>query len=64
MEERPPGMMVIGWAALALEGKGRVDVLDGADEAQVVQEWLGGEAWKVREGLSDEWNELLGSVEV
>ncbi|GFZ49864.1 LOW QUALITY PROTEIN: hypothetical protein JCM24511_07267 [Saitozyma sp. JCM 24511] len=64
MEERPPGMMVIGWAALALEGKGRVDVLDGADEAQVVQEWLGGEAWKVREGLSDEWKELLGSVEV
>jgi uroporphyrin-III C-methyltransferase len=64
MEERPPGMMVIGWAALALEGKGRVDVLDGADEAQVVQEWLSGEAWKVREGLSDEWKELLGSVEV
>lgn len=31
-EQRPPGMMLIGWAALSLEGSGNVDVLD--DEAQ------------------------------
>jgi uroporphyrin-III C-methyltransferase len=64
MEERPPGMMVIGWAALALEGKGRVDVLDGVDEGEAIEEWLGGHGWKVREGLSPAWRELLGSAEV
>lgn len=60
VEERPPGMMVIGWAALCLEGEGRVDVLDGADEKEVVKGWLGEERWKVREGLSPVWDELLG----
>lgn len=67
MEERPPGMMVIGWSALCLEGKGRVDILDQADtsdEQQIVKEWLGDQSWKVREGLSREWEELLTTIEL
>lgn len=60
-EQRPPGMMVIGWAVLALWGKGNVDVLDECggrtDEARV-ERWLadhGGMGWRVREGLDDGW---------
>ena len=55
VEERPPGMMVIGWTVLALEGKGRVDVLDGVDEKEVVHDWLSGDRWRIREGLDDGW---------
>ncbi len=61
LEERPPGMIVIGWAALCLEGEGRVDILDQADEKEVVGEWMKGERWKVREGLAAVWDELLGT---
>ncbi|PWN18555.1 hypothetical protein BCV69DRAFT_284859 [Microstroma glucosiphilum] len=39
-EQRPPGMILIGWAVLALEGKGNVDVLD--DEHECLTE-IGGE---------------------
>ncbi|WVQ84840.1 uroporphyrinogen-III C-methyltransferase [Cryptococcus sp. DSM 104549] len=66
LDERPPGMMVVGWAALCLEGKGRVDVLDRGDSKEVeegiVREWLGEQGWKVREGLSEEWKGVLAGV--
>lgn len=70
VDERPPGMMLVGWAALALEGKGRVDVLDRSedDEAEMVESWLAegqdGElkGWKVREGLNDEWRGILNGT--
>ncbi|KAF8204246.1 uroporphyrin-III C-methyltransferase [Mycena galopus ATCC 62051] len=59
-EQRPPGIMVIGWAVLALWGIGDVDVLeDGAetdDEGRVAR-WLGnGAGWRVKEGLPDGWD--------
>jgi len=65
-DQRPPGMMVIGWSVLALEGKGDVGVLDDgmqgeeADRARV-RRWLGGDegGYIVREGLRDEWKEFL-----
>jgi uroporphyrin-III C-methyltransferase len=62
MEERPPGMMLIGWAVLALEGEGRVDVLDRSEEGdgEVVEQWMGGQRWKVREGLGNGWTGLEG----
>lgn len=70
VDERPPGMMLVGWAALALEGKGRVDVLDRSedDEFEMVESWLAegqeGEikGWKVREGLNDEWRGILNGI--
>ena len=63
VEERPPGMMVVGWTVLALEGRGRVDVLDGVDEKEVVNDWLGGARWRVREGLDEGWVEYLQDLE-
>lgn len=65
VEERPPGMMLIGWSVLALEGKGRIDILDKkdqGDEREVVEGWLGGERWKIREGLDWGWGEYLGDL--
>ncbi|KIY50989.1 uroporphyrin-III C-methyltransferase [Fistulina hepatica ATCC 64428] len=60
-EQRPPGLVVIGWAVLALWRHGNVDVLDApadqldeVDQARV-QAWLDGQAWRVREGLDAGW---------
>jgi len=64
-EQRPPGMIVIGWAVLALWGEGEITVL-GDDESlnsetrdlQRVEKWLNGRSWRVQDGLSKEWAEL------
>ncbi|KAJ7053924.1 uroporphyrin-III C-methyltransferase [Mycena amicta] len=61
-EQRPPGIMVVGWAVLALWGVGDDTVLDdgvdGEDEARV-KRWLGEEVdWRVVEGLPDGWDVL------
>jgi uroporphyrin-III C-methyltransferase len=63
-EQRPPGLLVVGWAVLALWGEGDVNVL--ADVAYCsdddrVKRWLGGEKaarWRVREGLEHGWEKL------
>lgn len=55
LDQRPPGMILVGWAVMCLEGKGRVDVLDGADERGIVDGWLQGKKWKTREGLPEDW---------
>jgi uroporphyrin-III C-methyltransferase len=65
-EQRPPGMMLIGWAALSLSGiNGNVDVLDdetecGSDLLELerrdrnrVNAWLGEKGYLVKEGLDD-----------
>ena len=62
-EQRPPGMMIIGWAVLALNGQGDMEVLDDDGETQDeirVQKWLGNGSlgWMVREGLETEWENL------
>lgn len=62
-EQRPPGMMIIGWACLALEGAGEVTVLDDEedevkDKARV-DKWLAGKPYILKDGLSDEWKSLL-----
>jgi uroporphyrin-III C-methyltransferase len=72
-EQRPPGMMIIGWSALALEGKGDVEVLDGADglsaedlermDRERVARWLGPKGYICREGLVDNWTEFLDQEE-
>jgi len=66
-EQRPPGMMIIGWAALALEGQGEVTVLDddedtpdlvARDKARV-ERWLGGKDYILKDGLQDDWAQFL-----
>ena len=66
VEERPPGMMIVGWAAMCLEGKGRVDILDTQEEvveAEISEEWLQCQRWKMREGLEGIWGEFMKTVE-
>lgn len=55
LDQRPPGMILVGWAAMCLDGKGRVDILDGADEREAVAGWLGGKKYLTKEGLPEEW---------
>ncbi|KIM31983.1 hypothetical protein M408DRAFT_327360 [Serendipita vermifera MAFF 305830] len=60
-EQRPPGMIVVGWSVLALYGSGDIKVLDdakllsesasdlhAADQARI-ERWLRGEGWRVTE---------------
>ncbi|KAF5357577.1 hypothetical protein D9758_007455 [Tetrapyrgos nigripes] len=63
-EQRPPGIIIVGWSVLALWAKGDVEVLSEgaeADDAKRVKRWLGGEGspdWRVREGLDEGWEGL------
>ncbi|KAG1742696.1 uroporphyrin-III C-methyltransferase [Suillus paluster] len=59
-EQRPPGMMVVGWAVLALQGTGDTSVLDEGEEGDEkrVRRWLGGDRWVVREGIDQGWAEV------
>jgi uroporphyrin-III C-methyltransferase len=56
VDQRPPGMILVGWAAMCLEGKGQVDVLDDVDEHTIVDNWLAGKQYKTREGLPSDWS--------
>ncbi|TFL04582.1 uroporphyrin-III C-methyltransferase [Pterulicium gracile] len=65
-EQRPPGMMVIGWCVMALDlGEESMRILDdGQDEErdrERVGRWLGsgeGRRWVVSEGLERGWEDL------
>jgi uroporphyrin-III C-methyltransferase len=60
-EQRPPGMIVVGWTVLCLWKRGDLSVLDDrgedGDETRV-RNWLEGKLWRVAEGLSDNWINL------
>lgn len=61
--QRPPGMLVVGWACLGVaEGVEGVsdDVGDGSSDrdAERVSRWLGGERFVVVEGLDETWQDL------
>lgn len=73
-EQRPPGMIVIGWAVLAFgrrdgeggdAGEGVLEDLEVDAEAQErrdrqrIARWLGGRKWDVWEGLGAGWADLL-----
>jgi uroporphyrin-III C-methyltransferase len=61
-EQRPPGMIVIGWSVLALWGSGDVEVLDDVggkmDDVERVRKWLDGNRWRVTEGLVSGWEDF------
>ncbi|KAI0673838.1 uroporphyrin-III C-methyltransferase [Trametes maxima] len=57
-DQRPPGMLVIGWSVLSLWDKGDMTILEeGADsqDKQRLKAWLGEKLWRVTEGLNAEW---------
>jgi uroporphyrin-III C-methyltransferase len=60
-EQRPPGMIVVGWSVVSLWGKGDMRILDeGAElyDEQRIRDWLEGKSWRVQEGLGDGWQDL------
>lgn len=72
-DQRPPGMMIIGWSALALYGKGDVTVLDEVEglsaedlesvDKQRVDRWLGPTGYRVQEGLDTSWFDYFDKTE-
>jgi uroporphyrin-III C-methyltransferase len=68
-EQRPPGMIVIGWTVLALWSEGETTVLDEDEsldpetrDTQRIEKWLNGRSWRVQEGLSKEWAEFADAL--
>ncbi|KAF6753268.1 uroporphyrin-III C-methyltransferase, partial [Ephemerocybe angulata] len=60
-EQRPPGMVVVGWSVLCLYGKGDTGVLEeGAEKGDEgrVERWLAGGRWRVEEGVDPSWGLL------
>jgi uroporphyrin-III C-methyltransferase len=60
-EQRPPGMIVVGWAVLSLWNKGDMTILE--DNAELrdeprVRVWLDGKPWRITEGLDDLWTDV------
>lgn len=69
-DQRPPGMLVIGWCCLALEGSGNVDVtepgidaVEDADHARV-HRVLGDRGYLVRDGVRADWMEFLDEMAI
>lgn len=66
-EQRPPAMMVIGWAVLALDGPGDMSVLDDAEREEDLDQldrtridrWLAGRSHIIRDGLPDGWQSSI-----
>lgn len=59
-EQRPPGMLVVGWSVLSLWGQGDVSILDDGAEAkdeERVKTWLDEKPWSVTEGLEAGWED-------
>ncbi|KAK4053575.1 uroporphyrin-III C-methyltransferase [Microbotryomycetes sp. JL221] len=62
---RPPGMLVIGWSVMCLEGtdgQGDMSILDNVSDEldqRRVSEWLGPAGYRMREGLGDDWRKLV-----
>ncbi|KAI0082330.1 uroporphyrin-III C-methyltransferase [Panus rudis PR-1116 ss-1] len=57
-EQRPPGMLVVGWSVLSLWGSGDLTILeDDSIEHDVgrIEKWLEGKQWRTTEGLQDGW---------
>lgn len=60
-EQRPPGMIIVGWSVLSLWGDGDMKVLDegAADhDGPRVRRWLDEQPWRIQEGVDDRWAEI------
>ncbi|KAI0756432.1 uroporphyrin-III C-methyltransferase [Daedaleopsis nitida] len=59
-EQRPPGMLVVGWSILSLWEAGDVSILDDGGETrdkERLNTWLGEKLWRVTEGLEAAWED-------
>ncbi|GAA5912792.1 hypothetical protein JCM5296_002158 [Sporobolomyces johnsonii] len=63
---RPPGMIVVGWAVMCLDGEGDMTILDDpedegreARDKERVEKWAGGMGYRVREGLGETWRSVV-----
>ena len=65
-EQRPPGLLIVGWAVLSLHGSGDVTVLDSevneAKDYERVRKWLSGKPWLVNDGLDPTWDMFLPNI--
>lgn len=59
-EQRPPGMIIVGWAVLALYREGNVNVLETSpdQDEERVKKWLCDGDWRIKEGLDTDWIDL------
>jgi uroporphyrin-III C-methyltransferase len=60
-EQRPPGMIVVGWSVLSLWGDGDMKILDedAADhDGPRVRRWLDEQPWRIQEGVDDKWEQM------
>lgn len=67
---RPPGMIVVGWAVMCLEGtegKGDMEILDSTGgvegDRERVKGWLGETGYKERHGLGEVWRSFVDGLE-
>ena len=59
-EQRPPGMLVVGWSVVSLWKEGDVSILEEGAEARDedrLKTWLGEKPWRVTEGLDAGWED-------
>ena len=59
-EQRPPGMLVVGWSVVSLWKEGDVSILEEGAEArdeERLKTWLGEKPWRVTEGLDAGWED-------
>ncbi|KZT08794.1 uroporphyrin-III C-methyltransferase [Laetiporus sulphureus 93-53] len=59
-EQRPPGMIVVGWSVLSLWDQGDVSVLDdkaGEKDEERITRWLGEQRWRIKDGLDVGWDD-------
>lgn len=63
-EQRPPGLLVVGWAVLSLSEEGDTSILgsvsDEAKDKERIRKWLGGQTRKVSEGIDPLWSIFSG----
>ena len=64
-EQRPPGMIVIGWSVLSLHGEGDTTISDQPDDAEKdqarIRRWVGERGYIIREGLDDAYRSFLNT---